>query len=157
MTIKDEIDEYLSLKKYSNRCFYKLARKSTEKGITENDINNIETFQNCGKKEGIEVWIIDHKKKDIISIVKNLSLINLYSQEVNYLFLQTNIDLLGNKKYSYKIYYWIGSNNVKDNFSVSFYSTMLSYHLNIQETFREEKGIESEEFKKKFSNLFMNF
>lgn len=157
MTIKDEIEEYLSSKKNTNRCFYKLSRESTEKGLTENNINDIEIFQNCGKKEGIEVWLIDHKEKNIISMVQNLSSINLELQKVNYIFLQTNKELLSNKKYNYKIYYWIGSHNIKDNFSVSFYTTMLSYYLNIQQIFREEKGNESKEFQQQFSDLFMNF
>ena len=103
MTIKDEIEEYLSLKKHRNRCFYKLARESTQEGLTENYINNIEIFENCGKKEGLEIWVIDYTDKNLILIVQNLSSINFNLQEVNYLFLQTNKELLSNKKYNYKI------------------------------------------------------
>ena len=79
-------------------------------------------------------------------MVQNLSSINLELQKVNYIFLQTKKDIIYNKKYNYKIYYWIGSHNIKDKFTVSFYTTLLFYYLNIQQTFREEKEMKVKNF-----------
>ena len=52
-------------------------------------------------------------------------------------------------KYFYEIYYWIGdTNNIKNNFTVCYYSTLLSSYLKNCQIFREESGEESEQFKK---------
>lgn len=153
MTIKDEVLEYFSQINKNNVCFPKMFIGN--KGIMECEPNTLEIFNNCGEKEGLESWVI--KKKYPIYLKKNPEILE---SDNNYIFLKTykkisshRGELILNPTYYHEIYYWIGNiSNIKKNFSVAYYSTLLSYQKNTQKIIREEKDNESEKFK----NLFLN-
>ena len=161
MNIKDEIIEYFSYLNKSNMCFPKFFF-CTQKKINEEKPDSSNLFSNCGKKEGIQVWIINSQNKSPILMENPPDSYQNLNCGNNYIFLKTYKKLFYHKgtlilkpKFFHEIYYWIGNNShIKNNFSVSYYTTLLSYQLNISNIFREEYNNESLVFQKKcFQNL----
>ena len=153
MSIKDEILEYLSRCGESNLCFPKLfvyQEHLYEKDNSEEIVNLL--FQNYGQQEGLQIWLINHKNNTPIYLKKNPDTIDLLSIQNNYIFLKTYTTIVPHKaKYSYEIFYWIGdATNNKNNFTVCYYSTLLSSCLEKCPLFREEYGVESEPFQQLF-------
>ena len=174
MSVKDEIIAYLSQYRKSNICLPKLFFCKGEISEKDNSVEISESlFGKCDKKEGLQVWLINHKNKNPSYLEKKPEKL---SNQSNYIFLKTHKKLFYHKgalilkpKYFYEIYYWIGDiNNIKNNFTVCYYTTLLSSYLNncqvspetngpcqvSPETntpcqiFREESGEESDQFKK---------
>ena len=115
-------------------------------------------FGNFGEKEGIDVWIINKKNKKPIYLKKNPMSLETLSSDNNYIFLKTykkNLNHTGalilKPLFYHEIFYWIGDNkNTKNNFSVCYYISLLSYKLNPKNTFREEYQNETQKFKNIF-------
>ena len=155
MSIKEEIIEYFVFFKKSNICFPKFFLSKNKK-INEKKPECNHLFSNCGQKEGLQTWIINNQNKNPILMTNNPHSYKCLDYNNNYIFLKTSIQRFYHKgtlilkpKYLYEIYYWIGNtNNVQNNFSVSYYTTMLSYQFNIFNIFREEFQNETFLFKK---------
>jgi hypothetical protein len=160
MNIRNEILEYFSYLKKSNMCFPKFFL-CKGKNISEEKPDSSNIFPDCGKKEGIQVWIINSQNKSPILMENHPDSYQNLNSGNNYIFLKTYKKLFYHKgalilkpKFFYEIYYWIGNNShIKINFSVSYHTTLLSYQLNISNIFREEYNNESIAFKK---NCFQN-
>lgn len=157
MNIKNEVLEYFSNLNKSNMCFPKFFLCKSQK-MNEEKPNSSDLFPNCGKKEGLQVWIINSKNKYPILMENPPDSHNSLNCENNYIFLKTYQKLFYHKgslilkpKYFYEIYYWIGnSNHIKNNCIVSYYTTLLSYQLNISNIFRQEYNNETILFQKIF-------
>ena len=136
MSVKDEIIAYLSQYRKSNICLPKLFFCKGEISEKDNSVEISESlFGKCDKKEGLQVWLINHKNKNPSYLEKKPEKL---SNQSNYIFLKTHKKLFYHKgalilkpNYLYEIYYWIGdNNNIKNNFAVCYYTTLLSAYLN---------------------------
>lgn len=165
MSVKDEILEYMSQFQKKNKCFPKLffsKGEISEKEQSDKIIDSI--FGNCGKKKGIEVWITNKESKNLIYLKKKPISIQSLSNKNNYIFLKTYQKLLNHKgalilkpTFYHEIYYWIGDiNNIKNNFSVCYYTSLLSYKMQPQNTFREEYQNETQKFQNIFKDKLKN-
>lgn len=160
MSVKDEILQYLSKYNKTNICFPKLFFCKGNLSEKENDQQLVDSiFGNCGKKEGIEVWVINKENKNPTYLKKNPESIESLCNKNNYIFLKTSRKinhkgaLILKPKFYHEIFYWIGNiSNVKNNFSVCYYTSLLSYKMNPKETFREEFQNETQTFQNIFKN-----
>ena len=142
MIDKDDIFNKLKSNKERLKCFT-LKKKNHGKDDISNHIKSIK------KNNSITVYCLQFDKNPIqlfnIKCYKNLN------SNYNYLII---LPIYNYKGYiSYNMYYWIGNQyNIKNNFNICYFTTILSYELNVNKMFREVSGFESDEFKILFTD-----
>ena len=112
-------------------------------------LGGINQLENIKKLDEMGVYlIIPDLEPSRIYNIKNYKHLN---KKYNYLIILPIIDYKSQRVY--KMFYWIGDpNNIKNNFNLSYFTTILSYELNVLKMYREVCGAESEKFKRLFNH-----
>lgn len=137
MVIKNEIINILRSNNERLKCFTLKDKKILDKyTIDTNDTNLIHIFLFNENSEP--------KKLNSVTSYK------FFNNNYNYLVVKQLLDYKGNNYF--EMYYWLGNEcKVKNNFVIVYFTTILSYELNVTKMYRETSGKESDYFKNLFT------
>ena len=139
MNDKNNILNILKSKKEKIPCFP--IRNNIFKIVNLNKIKHSDST--------IVYLVIGNKKPRRVYNIKNYMMLN---KRCNYLILIPLTNYKSEKVF--KMFYWIGKHNsIKNNVNLCYFTTILSYELNIQKMYRETYRHESDEFKNLFKKL----